>query len=185
MKLGIVISSVRVGRAGSAVGDWFRERVCSHAGFESVIVDLQEWNLPAFSEPQHPRLKKYQFEHTKRWSAAVDALDAFALVVPEYNHGAPPALLNALDYLVDEWAYKPAVFVSYGGVSAGTRAVSMLTLTLNSLKIVPIYEAVSIPFVSSALVDGTYPGSEIQNQAASLALSELLRWAVALKTLRV
>jgi hypothetical protein len=48
-------------------------------------------------------------------------VDAFVFVTPEYNCGAPPSIVNAIDYLNKEWAYKPLGFVSYGGVS-GERA---------------------------------------------------------------
>jgi NAD(P)H-dependent FMN reductase len=43
-------------------------------------------------------------EHTKRWSAIVSRADAFVFVTPEYNYGSPPSLVNALDYLLREWA---------------------------------------------------------------------------------
>ena len=46
-------------------------------------------------------------------------------VTPEYNYGPTPALLNALDYVYKEWNYKPAAFVSYGGISGGIRAVQV------------------------------------------------------------
>ncbi len=47
----------------------------------------------------------------------------YVLVTPEYNYGPTPALVNALDYVYHEWGYKPAAFVSYGGVSGGLRGV--------------------------------------------------------------
>lgn len=46
-------------------------------------------------------------------------------MTPEYNFGAPPSLINALDFVLQEWSYKPMGFVSYGGVSGGTRSVQM------------------------------------------------------------
>ena len=61
----------------------------------------------------------------RRWSASVEAADAFVFVTPEYNYGPPPSLLNALNYLYQEWNYKPVAFVSYGGMSGGLRAVQM------------------------------------------------------------
>jgi NAD(P)H-dependent FMN reductase len=33
--------------------------------------------LAIFDEPAHPRLRRYEHEHTKAWSARVDAADAF------------------------------------------------------------------------------------------------------------
>jgi len=111
--------------------------------------------------------------------------DAYVFVTPEYNHGTPPSLLNALDYLVHEWAYKPAAFVSYGGVSAGLRSVQMTKPVLLSLRIVPIVEAVSIPmFTSSIGADGAFAGDDRQAAAAQTMLDELRRWEQALRPLR-
>ncbi|NED84458.1 NAD(P)H-dependent oxidoreductase, partial [Streptomyces sp. SID11233] len=64
--------------------------------------------------------------HTKRWSARVESSDAFVFVMPEYNYGYNAEIKNAIDYLCLEWAYKPVGLVSYGGVSAGTRAAQMI-----------------------------------------------------------
>ena len=121
---------------------------------EVQLVDLQEVNLPVFDEPNHPRLAKYERAHSKAWSATVKGLDAFAFMTPEYNYGPPPALLNALDFLFHEWACKPAIFVSYGGVSAGLRSVQMSKLTLTALKVMPLPEGVPIPFVANLLENG-------------------------------
>src|SRR5690606_20059283 len=91
-------------------------------------VDLKEINLPLLDEPKHPRLGEYEHEHTKRWSATVTRADAFVFVTPEYDFGPPASLINALQYLVKEWAYKPVGLLSYGGVSAGLRSANALRI---------------------------------------------------------
>jgi NAD(P)H-dependent FMN reductase len=105
-------------------------------------------------------------------------------VTPEYNHGAPPALINALNYVFIEWNYKPAGFVSYGGISRGTRHVVMTKTILAGLKVVPILEAVNIPFVSKLMMDGVSQAGQAQESAAVTMLDELARWASALMVLR-
>ena len=130
MKLQVIFASTREGRQGFPIAEWVVERARAHGKFEPELVDLREVNLPLFDEPQHPRLRQYQHAHTKAWSAIVAAADAFVFVTPEYNYGMPPALLNAIDYLSAEWAYKPAAIVSYGGVSGGTRSAQMTKLML-------------------------------------------------------
>src|SRR5262245_20375897 len=117
LNLHVVIVSTRPGRGGPAVARWFVEQASSHGAFQMKLVDLAEVNLPLLDEPSHPRLRDYKHEHTKKWSATVAEADAFVFVTPEYNYSAPASLINALDYLFHEWAYKPAGFVSYGGVS--------------------------------------------------------------------
>src|SRR5689334_4480755 len=119
LKLQIVIASTRPGRVGAPVARWFHRRAEEHGGFDVELVDLAEVNLPLLDEPHHPRLRRYVHQHTQAWSARVEAADAFVFVTPEYNYGMPASLKNALDYLNQEWHYKPVGFVSYGGVSAG------------------------------------------------------------------
>jgi NAD(P)H-dependent FMN reductase len=166
------------------VAQWFREVALQHGQFEVQLVDLAEFDLPVFNEPKHPRLQQYQHEHTKRWAASVDAADAFVFVTPEYNHGPPPSLLNALNYVYREWNYKPAGFVSYGGVSGGMRAVQAEKLTLLTLKMVPILEAVVIPMVSQHVEGGTFKPNDLHSSSATVMLTELARWTECLKSMR-
>ena len=183
-KLSVVIGSTRPGRVGLPVGQWFFERAKSHGAFDVELVDLKDLNLPLIDEPKHPRLGQYEHEHTKAWSAIVKASDAFVFVTPEYNFSAAPALLNALDYLFHEWAYKPAGFVSYGGVSGGMRAVQMIKQPLSVLKVACIPESVTITFFSQLMENSTFKGSEPLEKAAVTMLDELHRWTGALATLR-
>ena len=122
----IIIASTRPGRVGLPVARWFEQHARAHGGLEVNVADLAEWNLPFLDEPNHPRLGRYTKDHTKRWSAEVDAADAFAFVMPEYNHAFNAPLKNAIDFLFAEWRHKPAGFVSYGGVAGGMRAVQQL-----------------------------------------------------------
>ena len=183
-RLSVMICSTRPGRAGEPIAHWFAERARKHDAFEVVIDDLKERNLPPLDEPKHPRLKDYTHDHTKRFSEFVARCDAFAIVTPEYNNGSPPALVNALNFLYQEWNYKPACFVSYGGVSAGTRSVAMTRGILNTLKVVPVVEAVSIPFFTQHLKDGVFAPGDTQDKAIAAMLDETLRWSNALKSLR-
>lgn len=183
-RLQIVIASTRPGRVGLPVAEWFRERAIAHGGFEVEVADLAEINLPFMDEPKHPRLQQYVHQHTKDWSARVDAADAFVFVMPEYNYGFNAPLKNAIDYLNWEWRYKPVGFVSYGGISAGTRAVQMIKQVVTTLKMVPVPEAVSIPFVQQFLADGVLHPNDVMEQAATAMLDELLALTGALEPLR-
>jgi NAD(P)H-dependent FMN reductase len=184
-RLTIIIGSTRPGRAGLPIAAWFAGRARSHAGFDVDVVDLAELNLPLLDEPNHPRLGQYIHQHTKHWSAIVDAGDAFVIVTPEYNHGYPAALKNAIDYLHNEWSDKPVGFVSYGGVSAGTRAVEQLKQVVTTLKMLAVVEAVSIPFHPQFIgEDGCVQANDIMDQAAGAMLDELVRVERAVRPLR-
>ncbi|HEY3822277.1 MAG TPA: NAD(P)H-dependent oxidoreductase [Polyangiaceae bacterium] len=185
LRLHVVVTSTRPGRVGLSVAQWFLERAKRHGKLDPELVDLKEVNLPALDEPKHPRFKQYEHEHTKKWSAKVSEADAFAFVTPEYNYSCPPALLNAFDYLYEEWTYKPAGFVSYGSVSGGTRSVQMIKPTVTALKMMPLPEGVVIPWVSKLMDEHhAFQGGEAFDKAAVVMLDELARWAGALKTLR-
>jgi NAD(P)H-dependent FMN reductase len=184
-KLHVIAVSTRPERAGFPVAQWFFERAKEHGKFEVRLVDLQEVNLPVFDEPRHPRLRKYEHAHTKAWSATVEAADAFVFVTPEYNYSAPPSLINAIDFLSAEWAYKPAAFVSYGGPSGGVRSPQMAKQLLVALKVMPIPEAVAVPsFQNQVNEQKEFMATEAQTKAARSLLDELARWATALKALR-
>src|ERR1700689_4910577 len=169
MKLGIIVASTRPTRVGHLVGEGMNERAVEHGKFDIELLDLPKFHLPLYDEPKHPSLQEYEHDHTKQWSASVAAADAFVIVTPEYNYGPPPSLINAFDYVYKEWNYKPAGFVSYGGVSdygvsGGLRAVQMEKQTLTTLKVVPIVEAVVIPMVAQSIADGRFRGNELQIQ---------------------
>lgn len=183
-KLMVVLVSTRPSRLGEPIAKWALDHAKAHGKLDASLLDLRQEALPLFDEPNHPRFGKYEHEHTLRWAAKVRAADAFLFVTPEYNYGMPPSLLNALTYLSAEWAYKPAAFVSYGGVSAGTRGVQAAKSVLTTLKVMPIPEAVSVPFFTSHIKDGVFAPGETQDKAAVVMLDELTRWTTALASLR-
>ena len=184
-RLHVIVSSTRPTRLGPSVARWFEGFARGHGGFEVALVDLAEFDLPVFDEPKHPLARQYRHEHTKRWSESVAAADAYAFVMPEYNYFPPPSLVNALDYLVAEWTYKPAGLVSYGGVSGGLRAAQAVKLLLTALKVMPIPEGVAVPNFQRFLdEDKTFRPDELVEKSAATMLGELLRWAEALKPLR-
>jgi len=185
LKLHVILSSTRPGRVGATIAHWFHGLAVEHGKFEPELVDLAEFNLPVYDEPRHPVLQQYEHEHTKRWAASVAAADAFVLVTPEYNYGPTPALLNALNYVYKEWNYKPAAFVSYGGMSGGIRAVQVTKHTLTTLKMVPLVEAVAIQMAAQQLDENKqFKPGEVHINSAKAMLNELLRWAEALKPMR-
>jgi NAD(P)H-dependent FMN reductase len=183
--LQIIIASTRPGRVGPSVAAWMYERAVAHGGFDVELVDLAEVNLPMFDEPKHPRFGEYVHQHTKDWSATIARGDAYIIVMPEYNYGFNAAIKNAIDYLNAEWRHKPVGFASYGGVAAGTRAVQMLKQVVTTLKMVPVFEAVSIPFVQQFLDDERQlQPNDVMNGAATAMLDQLVQLSQALRPLR-
>ena len=180
--LQIHVGSTRPTRIGPAFAAWFAERAEKHGVFDVELIDLADVGLPLLNEPNHPRLRKYTHQHTLDWSATVDRADAFVLVTPEYNYGYSAAMKNALDYLCHEWADKAVGFVSYGGVGAGTRAVQQLKQVVTTLRMVPVLEAVNVPFAMEKLTaDGQVIDDPKLDAAAALMLDELARLTAKLR----
>ena len=100
-------------------------------------------------------------------------------------HGMTAPLKYALDYLSQEWAYKPLGLVSYGSVSAGTRAAQMIKQVATTLGMFPVFDAVSIPFVAQFVGEGgEIVPNEVMTKAATGMLDELLRVSAAFTQLR-
>ncbi|HVG49636.1 MAG TPA: NADPH-dependent FMN reductase [Rubellimicrobium sp.] len=185
LKLNIVVGSTRPGRVGPRIAQWVQGVAEEHGGFDVELVDLAAFGLPLLDETAHPRLGQYENEPTRRWSASVASADAFVFVTPEYDYFAPAALVNAVQVLLKEWAYKPAGVVSYGGISGGLRASQSLRQLLGNVNVHALPQSVPVPFFSQHIgEDGVFrPGSQTQD-GARLMFDELLKWAGALRTLR-
>jgi len=182
--LAIIICSTRPGRLGPAVAEWVMETAQGHEAFTPRLIDLADLSLPLLDEPEHPSVRHYHHEHTKRWSRLVDEADAFVFVTPEYDYFSPASLVNAIQYLSQEWAYKPAGIVSYGGISGGLRSTQTLRLLLSNVNVHTITQSVSVQFVKQQVHDGTFTPPEHAPRAAATMFAELAKWAQALAVLR-
>ncbi|HRN73695.1 MAG TPA: NAD(P)H-dependent oxidoreductase [Ginsengibacter sp.] len=184
-KLKVIITSTREQRGGIAVANWFVEKVKKYEGFETEVLDLMEINLPMVHEPNHPKLGQYMYDYTKEWSRKIDEADAFIFIMPEYNYGMPPAMLNAIDYLMREWMYKPAGLVSYGGISGGLRSAQMSKQVLTTVKVMPMSEGVAIPFFTKYInEDGVFDPIESVTNSYQILMDELMRWTKGLHYMR-
>jgi NAD(P)H-dependent FMN reductase len=186
MKIQVILGSIRQNRFGEKPAQWILQEARKREGVEFELVDLKDHPLPMFAEPTPPaRLHgNYPSEAVARWAKKVAEADGYIIVTPEYNHGYPPALKNALDHLYPEWNRKPVGFVSYGSVG-GARAIEQLRLVAVELEMVPIRFGVHIlPDVFRAVLGGQAEPFEPLKPNAERFLDQLLWWTRALKTAR-
>ncbi|GHC64685.1 NADPH-dependent FMN reductase [Limoniibacter endophyticus] len=185
LQLNIIVASTRPGRVGPVFGKWLYDFAKQDGTFRPELVDLADFNLPMYDEPQHPRMAQYENESTKAWSKSVASGDAYIFITPEYNGGPTPALINALNLVYNEWNYKPAAFMSYGFGTAGARASHLTKPILTALKLMPIPEGIMVPnFPASINEGGEFVPNEFNTQGATDTIKELYRWSDALKGLR-
>ncbi len=184
-RLMIVVASIREGRIGLPIAEWVRDRAEADERFDIDWADLKEIALPMMDEPNHPKLGKYTREHTKKWSARVDACDAFIFVQPEYNYSFAPSLKNALDHLFREWGRKPVGTVSYGGVSGGTRGVTSIRPSEVALGLVPTRANVELAWAAKQVTgERVFEPSDSQNETLLAMLDEIAALDEALSPLR-
>ncbi|RCH56322.1 NADPH-dependent FMN reductase [Mucilaginibacter hurinus] len=185
-KLKIISSTVRPGRKGPMIAGWIKDVAEKSGAFEVEVLDLGEINLPLMNEPLHPIMQQYEHEYTKQWAAKIDEADAFIFVTAEYDYSYPASLKNAIEYLMHEWAYKPAGIVSYSlGPFAGVRAVQSLKADLISLRVVGLAEMVNIPSLTQFVNDdGIFTPNEILSKSADMMLTQLLRWTKGMKLIK-
>ncbi len=179
----IVVGSVRPGRIGLPIAQWVRDAAVE-AGFDVDFADLAEIALPFMDEPNHPRLRAYTRQHTLDWSARVAAAEGFVFVTPEYNHSFSPALKNAIDFLAQEWWRKPVGFVSYGGVSGGSRGVTALEPVVSGVGLVRIGAEVELPFAGTQVADGVFTPGQKESAVLAKLLAELAVEAEVLRPLQ-
>jgi NAD(P)H-dependent FMN reductase len=183
IKIAIIVGSTRPGRKADTVARWLYDIAKKRADAEFEMVDVKDYNLPLLDEPVPPSLHQYSQPHTKTWSAKIAAFDGFVFVTPEYNHGIPGALKNAIDFLYQEWNNKAAGFVSYGG-AGGARAVESLRLVMGELQVADVRAQVMFSLFTDFENFTTFKPAAVHEQPAKAMLDQLVAWSGALKTLR-
>lgn len=176
----VIFGSSRQGRKGGVVADWVKHLVEQDSRFELDYVDLQQLNLPFFDEPLSPfSMKRKGAEYThaegQTWANRVGSTEAVIIVTPEYNHGYPAVLKNALDWVGPEWTDKPVGFVSYGGVSGGSRVVEQLRTVTIELGLVQVANPIHFNFFETAFNDSGQPLREGKNDELKRMLDEIQR----------
>lgn len=184
-KIQIITGSTRPGRNNKAVSNWIYNLASQRDDIEVELVDIADFNLPLLDEPVPPSMGQYSKEHTKNWSAKIAEADGYIFVTPEYNHGIPGALKNAIDFLYKEWNNKAAGFVSYGS-AAGVRAVEHMRGVCAELQIADVRAQVMLNiFAGDFDFDNSkVNASESHINSANTMLDQLTAWSTALQSVR-
>ncbi|MBB4917732.1 NADPH-dependent FMN reductase [Streptosporangium saharense] len=185
LRLAVIVGSVRQGRFGPTVANWFAAQAGNRDDVLVDLVDLADTPLPealpAFGQPPGPEAARTLAKLTPRLEAA----DAFVVVTPEYNHSFPASLKTAIDWHFTQWQAKPVGFVSYGGMAGGLRAVEHLRAVFAELHAVTVRETVSFHGAWERFgPDGLPKDPDGCDAAAGVMLDQLLWWGHALREAR-
>jgi NAD(P)H-dependent FMN reductase len=185
----IIVGSTREGRFSEKVAQWLLAEIKGRKDLEARLLDLRDYPMPFFDQavaPSIPGKAPYAHPVVQQWTAQIAEAEAYIFVSPEYNHGIPGVLKNAIDWVNPEWRRKPATFVGYGGVS-GARSVEHLRLIACEMQMAPLRSAMHIPMSTLLLhLQGKDPTTALNEskQAAASMVDDLLWWSDALKAAR-
>jgi NAD(P)H-dependent FMN reductase len=184
LNLVIIFGSVRSDRQGIKAAR-FVQRQLVERGHTVTLVDPLEYQLPLLDRMYKEYDKGTAPEQLERLATLYRAADGFVIVTAEYNHGAPPALVNLLDHFLEEYFFRPSAIVSYsGGSFGGVRAASHLRDMLAELGMAAIPSSFPVPKVGTAFDEAGVPADAAYVRRFTRFASELEWYAQALKTAR-
>ena len=155
-------------RSGSSTAVLLRALVAEADGVEVYdgLADVPMFSPDLDGDPVPPGVAG--------WRSRLAAADAVVILTPEYAHGVPGSLKNALDWLVSSGTLygKPVAALSASpSAEGGERALAHLRQTLGALgAVVPGAASFAIPFSRQVSPDG---------QLTDAGLAERTRAAVA------
>lgn len=178
MKLLILLGSARQERKGENIAKWANDIAAKDERFQPEIVDVKELDLPFYDEPGGGPFglaaagTDYTNPKGRAWADKVATYDAVILVTPEYNHGYPASLKNALDWVGPEWSNKPVSFVGYGWSANGVRAVEQLRQVVAELGLIQTKAEVTLN-IGSGLDESGKPSSDHAESALKNSLDQI------------
>lgn len=189
MRIAIIVGSTRPGRKGSTVGRWVHDHALQRddvpGKVEFDLLELEDFDLPLLDEPTIPAAAdgEYDVPQTRAWSERIAQYDGYVFVTPEYNHGVPAALKNAVDVLGPEWANKAVGFVSYGA-DGGVRAVEHWRNVVANLKMSDVRAQLSL-LVFEDWKDGDFRPLDRREGELQTMLDQLVEMAEAVRAVRL
>lgn len=183
LKTLIILGSIREGRIAEPVGDWVHDAAKARPDLATEIVDMKDWNLPFYAFAKPPAAGGYTDPLQIKWAEKIASADGYILICPEYNHGPPAVLKNALDFVYAEWNRKPCTFVGYGG-NGGARSIEQLRLVTSELQMAPLEGSVHIMGVWGKVKDGVFTPDDRDTRWINHLFDELSWWGNALKAAR-
>ncbi|WP_446038967.1 NADPH-dependent FMN reductase [Streptomyces sp. SID1121] len=187
LRLAVITGSVREGRFGPVVTDWFLEQAALHGRFTVRPVDLADFPLTLELPPVPPALDPHQPRPAgmEELTRELGEADAVVVVTPDYNRSFPASLKAAVDWHYTQWQAKPIGFVGYSGASGGLLAIEQLRQVFNELHAHTVRDYVSFPrYFELFGPDGRLKEPEGPALAATILLDQLHWWGSVLHEAR-
>jgi NAD(P)H-dependent FMN reductase len=179
LNIAVIIGSVRDGRFGPTVAEWFLSQVGDP--FAVDVIDLVDVRLPLNMPSYGGQPSADTAEVLQSLTPRLEKADAFVVITPEYNHSYPASLKNLIDWHFTQWQAKPVALVSYGGQSGGRDAIEHLRHVFAELHAMTLRDTISITrYFEQFGADGQLIDPTELNAAAKSLLTQLAWWTTAL-----
>jgi NAD(P)H-dependent FMN reductase len=169
----IIAASTRRERQSIKVARFVLARLQQWPSVQTELLDLLEYNFPIMEERLHhrddppPRLAEF--------GDKIGRADSFVIVTPEYNHGYPGVLKNALDYLLPEYERKPIGIVTVSaGAFGGINCLAQLQLVTLGMGAFPIPASLPVSRVRDSFNQDGTPNDPAYEKRAADFLNEVV-----------
>lgn len=169
----IILGSIRRDRQSLKVAKFVHKKMSATPELSTELLDLQKLNLPMMEE--RLRFRDDSPLSVKEFADHITRAHSLVIVSPEYNHGYPGVLKNALDYLLPEYKRKPFGFVtvSAGGLG-GVNCLTQLRLVCLGMGGFPIPESLTVSHVQKNFDENGNPADISYEKRFQIFLDDLL-----------
>ncbi len=174
----VLLGGTRKGGNSRGVAIYLERRLRELGQFETEILDLACCDFPMLEEPYAKQ--ENPSKDLRRLHEKLDRADALAIVTPEYNHGYPGVLKNALDYFRSEYRRKPVGIVTVSsGSLGGSHCLMQLRTVVAALGAIPVPADFQVTKVRESIdQNGDALETSVDRRSAKL-IEELLWWTEA------
>lgn len=184
LNIPVILGSVREGRKSYFPAKFIGDKITA-LGHQTQVVDFTELPLPFFNSPLMPVEMKgvYPAPNIQKWSDIAYNADAYVIVTPEYNHGYPAVLKNALDWLYLEFDHKPVALAGVSnGLVGGARVIEQLRPIMENFSMFAIRETVMFAKAQDLFDEGGKLLDESYNKKVDGMLKSLTAVAEVMNT---
>lgn len=174
MKIAIISSSVRSGRASHRVALFFQQYITQNISARVEILDLMTYQFPIFEE--RLKFQKQPLPKAIEFAEQIKSADGIIMICPEYNGGIPASLKNVIDLLYAEWVKKPIAFSTVSaGAFAGSQVLTSLQFALWKIGALTVPAVFPVPAVTQTFDEAGNPSDkEAIEKRAKTFVGELL-----------
>ena len=174
----VLLGGTRKGGHSRGVAICLERKLRESEHFRTELLDLGRCDLPMLDEPYASQANPS--DELRSLHEKLAGADALVIVTPEYNHGYPGVLKNALDYFRKEYRRKPVGIVTVSsGSLGGNYCLTQLRTVVLALGAIPVPADFQVTKVQESIdQNGEVLDPTVDRRSAKL-IGELLWWTEA------